>query len=40
MTFLVGGGGGGYLNASLGALYSCMRLFDVFVGGFFSMGRP
>ena len=30
-----GGGGGGYLNATLGALCSCMRLFNVFVGGLF-----
>ena len=29
------GGEGSYLNASLGALCSCMRLFNVFVGGLF-----
>ena len=37
--FLGGGGGeggGGYLNATLRALCSCMRLFNVFV----SIGRP
>ena len=30
-----GGGGGSYLNATVGALCSCMRLFNVFVGGLF-----
>ena len=42
--FLGGGGGGGggggkgkggYLNATLWALGSCIRLFNVFVGGLF-----
>ena len=33
--FFLGGGGGGYLNATLGALCSCMQLFNVFVGGLF-----
>ena len=32
---------GGYLNATLGALCSCMRLFNVFVGSLFlSIGSP
>ena len=30
-----GGGEGSYLNATLGALCSCMRLFNAFVGGLF-----
>ena len=38
-TEALGGGGGvgwgSYLNATLGALCSCMRLFNVFVGGLF-----
>ena len=41
-VFFWGGGGGGggrgegsYLNATLGALCSCMRPFNAFVGGLF-----